>query len=313
MASQQKRNFEASGNLAVMKNFLITGCLCWLAIEASHAALTNEPTAALSTESPVDARYGLFNWLDSRSIYGQDVFPEPFLVDDSDLETGEARLDWLHIEAGSSKSDLVTAEVEKGFGLMTLELEIPYERDTGTGRTAQGFDNIDLGARYPFYQWVSQNGFVDSTFGAGIEVGIPTDSTVSKNAELVPKVFDDLKVGDFTLQSIFGYSTLFGPGDDGGLQTFEYGFVFGYTIPHDKLPLPDVEQLIPFLELAGETELNKDQPGHNSLLGDAGLRLNLKAIGRVQPRPGIGFVFPMDSGAREGTHWGVITSLVFEF
>ena len=296
-----------------MKNLLITGCLCWLAIEASRAALTNEPTAALSSAAPADARYSLFNWLDSRSIYGQDVFPEPFLVDDSDLETGEARLDWLHTAANASKSDLVTAEVEKGFGLMTLELEIPYEHDTGIGRTAQGFDNIDLGARYPFYQWVSQNGFVDSTFGAGIEVGIPTGSTVSKNAELVPKVFDDLKVGGFTLQSIFGYSTLFGPGDDGGLQTFEYGFVFGYTIPHDKLPLPDVEQLIPFLELAGETELNKDQPGHNSLLGNAGVRLNLKAIGRVQPRPGIGFVFPMDSGAREDTHWGVITSLVFEF
>ena len=296
-----------------MKNFLITGWLCVLAIEFSRAALTNEPTAALSTEPPTDTRYSIFNWLDNRSEYGQGVFPEPFLVDDSDLETGEARLDWLHTEAGGSTSDLATAEVEKGFGLMTLELEIPYERDTGTGTTAQGFDNIDLGARYPFYQWVSQNGFVDLTFGAGIEVGIPTGSTVSKNAELVPKVFDDLKVGNFTLQSIFGYSTLFGPGDDGGLQTFEYGFVFGYMIPHDKLPLPDVEQLIPFLELAGDTELNKDQASHNSLLGNAGFRFNLKAIGRVQPRPGIGFVFPMDSGAREDTHWGVITSLVFEF
>jgi len=291
----------------------MTGCLCVLAVVSSHAALTNEPTAALSTESPADTRYGLFNALDRRSEYGQGVFPEPFLVDDSDLETGEARLDWLHTGAGSSKSDLVTAEVEKGFGLMTLELEVPYERDVSDGTTAEGFDNIDLGARYPFYQFVSRNGFVDSTFGAGIEVGIPTDSTLSKNAELVPKIFDDLKIGHFTLQSIFGYSTLFGPGNDGGLQTFEYGFVFGYTIPHDKLPLPDVEQLIPFVELAGETELNKDDPGHNSLLGNAGLRLNLKAIGRVQPRPGIGFVFPLDSGAREDAHWGIITSLVFEF
>ena len=296
-----------------MKNFLIAGWLCVSAIEFSRAALTNEQTAALPTEPLADTRYGLFNWLDNRSEYGQGVFPEPFLVDDSDLEPGEARLDWLHTEAGGSTSDLATAEVEKGFGLMTLELEVPYERDTETGTTAQGFDNIDLGARYPFYQWVSQNGFVDSTFGAGIEVGIPTGSTFSQNAELVPKVFDDLKVGNFTLQSILGYSTLFGPGDDGGLQTFEYGFVFGYTIPHDKLPLPYVQDLIPFLELAGETELNEDQPGHNSLLGNAGFRFNLKAIGRVQPRPGIGFVFPMDSGAREDIHWGVITSLVFEF
>ena len=48
-------------------------------------------------------------------------------------------------------------------------------------------------------------------------------------------------------------------------------------------------------------------------MGDAGLRLNLKAIGRIQPRPGIAFVFPMDNNARQDTHWGVITSLVFEF
>jgi hypothetical protein len=295
-----------------VKHILLVGCLYALLVESSHAAMTNEQNAAVPPESQADTRYGLFNGLDSHSDYGQGVFPEPFLVDDSDLEPGEARLDWLHTEASGSKSDVATAEVEKGFGLMTLELEVPYERDTMAGTTTQGFDNLDLGARYPFYQFVSQDGFVDSTFGAGIEVGIPTGSDVSQNAELVPKIFNDLKVGNFTTQFILGYSTLFGPGD-GGLQTFEYGFVFGYTIPHSSLPVPDVEQLIPVFELVGETELNKSDPGHNSLLGDAGLRVNLKAIGRVQPRPGIGFVFPLDSGARTDTQWGVITSLVFEF
>ncbi len=196
---------------------------------------------------------------------------------------------------------------------MTLELEVPYERDVSDGVTTEGFDNIDVGARYPFYQFVSPNGFVDSTSGAGIEAGIPTGSPVSKNAELVPKIFDDLKVGNFTTQAILGDSTLFGPGEEGGLQTFEYGFVFGYTIQHNQLPLPDVAQSIPLMELVGDTELNKANPGHNSLLGDAGFRFNLKAIGRVQPRPGIGFVFPLESGAREDVRWGVITSLVFEF
>ena len=189
-------------------------------------------------------------------------------------------------------------EIEKGFDLMTLELEVPYERDRVEGETTKGFDNIDLGARYPFFQCVSEHGFVDSTFGAGLEVGIPTGSALSKNAELVPKIFNDLKVGNFTTQSILGYSTLFGPGEAGGLQTFEYGFVFGYTVPHRILPLPYVLETIPFLELLGETVLNKDNAGHNSLLGDAGLRFNLKAIGRVQPRPGIGLVCPVSSRAR---------------
>ena len=296
-----------------MKRMLAVGCLCALAIESSHAAFTNEQTAPVSPATQAGTNHGLFDWLDSRSGYGLGVFPEPFLVDDSGLETGEARLDWLHTEAGGSKTDIIHPEVEEGFGLLTLELEIPYERDVSDGQTTEGFDNIDVGARYPFYQFVSASGFVDSTFGAGIEAGIPTGSAVSKNGELVPKIFDDLKLGNFTTQAILGDSTLFGPGDDGGLQTFEYGFVFGYTIPHSTLPLPDVEQLIPVFELMGETELNKDHPGQNSLQGDAGFRLNLKAIGRIQPRPGIAFVFPLDSNARQDTHWGVITSLVFEF
>lgn len=295
-----------------MKTALILAWLGTLAVE-SGAALTNEQTASLSSQISTSTRYGLLNWLDNRSEYGQGVFPEPFLVDDSDLEPGEARLDWLHAAASGSKSDTAKAEVEKGFGLMTVELEVPYERDTAAGATTQGLDNLDLGARCPFYQFVSEKGLVDSTFGAGIEVGIPTGSALSKNAELVPKIFSDLKIGNFTTQSILGYSTFCGPGEEGGLQTFEYGFVFGYTIARNRLPLPDVLETIPFLELIGETELNKGNPGHNSLLGNAGLRFNLKAIGRVQPRPGIGFVFPMDSGAREQTGWGVITSLVFQF
>jgi hypothetical protein len=277
------------------------------------AAATNELSAPVQVAAPTETRYGLFNWLDSRSQYGQGVFPEPFLVDDSDLEPGEARLDWLHTGIHSSRENIVKGEVEKGFGLMTVELEVPYEYDTAPDGTTKGFDNIDVAARYPFYQFVSVSGFVDSTLGAGIEIGIPTGSEVSKNAELVPKVFDDLKIGNFTTQAVLGYSTLFGPGEAGGLQTFEYGFVFGYTLPRRQLPLPGVLEMIPFLELLGETEVNKAEAGHNSLIGNAGFRFNLKAIGRVQARPGIGFVFPVDNGARQDLHWGVITSLVFQF
>lgn len=273
----------------------------------SRAVQTNE------TETAENTRHGLFNCLDSRSEYGQGVFPEPFLVDDTDLEPGEARLDWLHTQAGNSKTDILHPEIEKAFGVVTFELEAPYEIDRTGGTTTKGFDNVDFGARCPFYQFVSPNGLVDTTFGAGMEVGIPTQSPVSKNAELVPKLFNDTKVGNFTAQSVFGYSMLFGPGEEGGLETFEYGLVFGYTIPYRHLPVPGVLESIPFFELKGETELNKADPGHNSLLGDAGFRFNMKAIGRIQPRPGVGIVFPMDSGARADTHWGVITSLVIQF
>ncbi|MGA8656186.1 MAG: hypothetical protein WB586_08550 [Chthoniobacterales bacterium] len=282
---------------------------------AASAPLSLLAGVASSDEAtPSGTRYGFFGLLDHRSSYGEGAFPEPFLVDDSDLEVDEARLDWLHTKANDQDSDLVTGEVEKGFGLLTLELEVPFERDVSNGAVSEGIGNIDIGARYPAYQYVSGNGFTDSTFGLGVEVGIPVHSSVSKNAELVPKIFNDLKLGDhFTVQSIFGYSTLFGGGADGGLQTFEYGFVFGYTIQHAEFPLPFVLQFIPVFELSGETELNKQDRGHNSILGDLGFRANLKTVGPVQPRVGVALVFPMDRGARADVHWGVVTSLVFEY
>ncbi|MGD0770916.1 MAG: hypothetical protein ABSB42_22260 [Tepidisphaeraceae bacterium] len=277
-----------------------------------------------SVPAQINTRYGPFNLLDARSAYGKDVFPEPFLVDDSDSETDEARLDWFHAEGPDQGSDVITAEVEKGFGLLTLELEVPFERDTSldidptTGAAAhssvQAFDNVSLGARCPLFQYVSSDGFLDNTVGAAIEVGVPVNSPLSKDTEIVPKIFDDLALGEhFTLQTIEGYSTLFGSGDDRNLETFEYGFVFGYTFQHDELPLPDVQQFIPVLELQGDTELNKDTPGHNTLLGNVAFRVNLDAIGDVQPRLGLGYVFPIDKGARQDFHWGVYTSLVFEY
>lgn len=267
---------------------------------------------------PADSgsRYGWLNLLDHRSAYGQDAFPEPFLVDDSALETDEVRLDWFHSSGPGQNADNFKSEIEKGFGLLTLELEVPYElnRDTVAGQTIQGVGNIDLGARHPVYQFVSANRLIDTTFGVALEVGIPTNSSVSKNTELVPKIFNDLKIGrHFTLQSIIGYSMLYGGGEDGGLNTFEYGFVFGYAIPHKELPIPGVLQLTPVLELKGETQLNKTEAGHNSLIGDAAIRLNLKAIGAIQPRIGVGVAFPIDNGGREDMRWGIITSLVFEY
>jgi hypothetical protein len=293
----------------------------WIALNGTTSLragpLASDQVASSSiveSNKPESTRYGLFGGLDHRSAYGQGVFPEPFLVDDSDLEVNEARLDWLYQKRNDQHSHQITAEVEKGFGLLTLELEVPFEQDVDGNDVAEGFANIDVGARYPIFQYVSSNGFVDSTFGAAIEVGIPVNSTVSKNAELVSKVFNDLKLGDhFTLQSVFGYSMLFGPGEDGGLHNFEYGFVFGYTIQHRELPIPGVLQLIPMVELSGETQLNQADWGHNSLVGDVGFRVNTKAIGGVQPRLGVAFVFPVDRGAREDVHWGVITSLVFEY
>jgi hypothetical protein len=274
------------------------------------------PITALTTnafEVP-DTRYGLFDGLDSRSWYSQGDYPEPFLVDDSGLEINEARLDWLYTRSGDQHNDTVTAEVEKGFGLLTLEIEVPYQRDWNAGRISQGVGNIDIGARYPFYQYVSSTGFFDTTFGGAMEIGIPASSAISVNPEFVPKIFNDTRIGEhFTAQSIFGWSTLTGGGADGGVQNFESGFTFGYSIQHHELPLPDVKQLIPMFELVGDTPVTQQNSGRTSLLGNACFRLNLKTIGRVQPRIGFGYVFPINNAARTDVHCGIVTSLVFEY
>jgi len=248
--------------------------------------------------------------------YGQGPFPEPFLVDDSDGEENEIRLDYLHIAGpGNQHTDLLHGEVEKGFGPLTLELESAFERDSVSGQITSGMDNVDLGARCPFYQYVSSSGAIDCTFGAAMEVGIPVHSVVSHNTELVPKLFSDLKLGDhFTLQSIVGYSTFLGDGgQDGGLQTLEYGFVFGYSIEHEQLAIPGLQQFIPVCELSGATDMNKENAGQENLTGDMRFRANLNAIGPVQPRLGVVFVFPVDKGGQEVQSWGICTSLVFEY
>lgn len=243
-------------------------------------------------------------------------------MDDSDLETGELRLDWIHQEKRRQVGDEVTTEIEKGFGELTIEVELHYERDaatafnTATGLTdrdvEEGLGNIDLGARYPIHQYVSANGFIDNTVGVGIEVGVPSNTRISKQTEIVPKIFDDLRIGEhFTMQSIVGYSMLKGPGDHE--EALEYGFVFGWTIQHSELPLPGVQQIIPVFELAGEYMTQGEDQGRTNLVGNAAMRVNLNAVRGIQPRLGIGYVFPMNSLAREDFRWGVVASLVFEF
>ncbi|HUJ71976.1 MAG TPA: hypothetical protein VLZ30_07010 [Verrucomicrobiae bacterium] len=281
----------------------------------TFAVIPSTLTADEST-APSDTRYGLFNWLDHRSQYGTGPYPEPFIVDDTILEVNEARLDWLHTETPDGRGDNVKAEIEKGFGLMTAEVEVPFEYDKtrNPSETTDGFENIDLGARYPVYQFVSDSELIDTTLGAALEVGIPTHSSLSKDTEVVPKIFDDLQIGEhFTLQSIAGLSMLCGSDDDNGSKAFEYGFVFGYSIPRGQWPLPYVLQFLPVFELSGETALNHGKAGLTSLTGNAGFRANLKPIGTVQPRLGVGYVFPIENNAREELHWGVITSLVFEY
>ena len=283
---------------------------------ASDKSVIAVASTLTASGSLPDTRYGLFGQFDRRSAYGQDEFPEPFLVDDSDLENNEARFDWLHTSGPGSgnTTDVLHSEVEKGFGLLTLEVELPYVQNISNGQVTKGLDNMDLGARYPLYEYISRNGLINTTFGAALEMGIPFFNQISVNAEVVPKVFNDLMIGQhFTVQTILGWSTLLGHGAEGGVQNGEYGFVFGYTLQHNELPLPGVEQFIPMMELNGARTLTKEDAGSDALTADVGFRVNTKPIFGVQPRLGAAFVFPLDSGGRQQETGGFILSAVFEY
>ena len=121
MMSAMNRNLKQFDRILVL---LAALALAQAAARAEDAAASNGGLSVLP-----DSRYGWFNALDHRSWYNEGNFPEPFLVDDSGLELNEARLEWLHTKAGAQHSDRLKAEVEKGFGLLTLELEVPYQRD----------------------------------------------------------------------------------------------------------------------------------------------------------------------------------------
>lgn len=290
------------------------------------AALLLYGTAALAggqEGSATGTRYGAFGLLDHRSSYGTFWFPEPFRIDELDVDN-ELRMDWIHKAKKGHVSDEVPVELEKSFGLTTVELETSYQRETldttdpSTGITSRdrthGAGNIEISVRRPFYQFVSQDGFFDNTIGAALELGLPTNSPVSRNTEAVVKVFDALRLGQhFSLQTVGGYSLLMGPGDEGGDQTFEYGVVAGYNIPHKELPLPHVEEIIPIFELKGEHGLKGSAAGENDLSATVGVRANLGSIGSFQPRIGVGYVFPITQVARDDFRWGVVTSLVFEY
>ncbi|MDB5323714.1 MAG: hypothetical protein JWN40_5345 [Phycisphaerales bacterium] len=277
--------------------------------------------AAAEPDALSSGRY-MGGLLDHRSRYGQFWFPEPLRGPEMDVDR-ELRIDWFHSEKKGVQQDEVKAEVEYNFGLLTLEVAAGYDRasssafDAALGRTIRdvedGASGIELSARHPIYQYVSSDGFFDYTLVAALEVAAPSGSKISKDTEIVPQLFQLLRFGEhFSLQTSVGYSALIGP-NEGGASALEYSVILGYNLEHDDLPLPGVLRTIPIFELNGAWGLSREETGHNTLFGTAGVRLNFNSIGPAQPRIGIGYVFPIDQGARDELRWGIVTSLVFEF
>jgi hypothetical protein len=154
----------------------------------------------------------------------------------------------------------------------------------------------------------------DTTVGARLGGSISVDSKVNKYSEIEPALFDDLKIGKhFTVQTVLGYSRLFGNGRHDGEEEFEYGVALSYTITREQLHIPGVRQISPLFETQGDLGLNLGQAGANDVLGSVGFRMNFTNIGELQPSIGIGYLFPMTSDASDEVHWGVVSSFTIEF
>ena len=294
------------------------------ALWTSMQAFSTVQATEKATSQPASDRYGLFGLLDHRSKYGADFFPEPLNADEADVDN-EIAGSWFHGASRNRKFDSGSVEVEKSIGLLTVEIAAGYESDRTTSiddsgnvsrDTSEGFSNIELGARHPFFQYVSDDGFFDTTFVAGMEISPPVHSHVSRDIEFVPKVFNLTKLGDhFSVQTGFGDSILAGP-EGHGLSTLEYDVVFGYELTHETLPIPLVASTTPIVEFDGERTLNQDDAGHNELFLDLGARFTFEPLDflyGVEPKLGLGAVLPVDDGARGEFDWGVVTSVIFEF
>src|SRR4051794_27288695 len=85
---------------------------------------------AQAADDPGDSqRYGAFGLLDHRSTYGTYWFPEPLNGPEMDVDR-ELRIDYFHGESQNAQETEVKAELEWNFGLLTLELELPYSRES---------------------------------------------------------------------------------------------------------------------------------------------------------------------------------------
>jgi hypothetical protein len=114
------------------------GVMAALLVVADRPATagTEDQTAQAGTNSAAAADNGLFNGLDHRSAYFRDFFPQPLLVEETSLEEGELEFGARHTQASQPHTDTVSAGVQKSFGLLTLELEVPCEHEVAADQSA---------------------------------------------------------------------------------------------------------------------------------------------------------------------------------
>lgn len=297
---------------------LLGVCAALIFAQVAVAADNDDDDRRASTTNSVLAtdgvHYGLFDLLDHRSAYSKDAFPEPFIVNDMALEDTEFEFNWGHSHGRGRHSDTESVEFQKGIGLLTLEVELPYQQFVTPHSRVDGAGPMELGLRYPLLQYVSPHQMFDNTFGVAFESEIPIQLRVDPNAEVEPELFWCLRLGRrLTAQTVLGYDMTLGPGDNGGERADDLSTSLAYDIHHSELPIPYVQEFYPMVEFSDELGLNKDERGQHNFQGAAGFRAKFIPIGEMTSSFGVAYVFPLDEAARKEVHSGFILSVIFDF
>jgi hypothetical protein len=296
------------------------------ATQPSSAVLLDDsddvPKAATSpTSNAATGRY-FFNLLDNQSSYGKDFFHDPFLGPELDSEQ-QIELDYAHGENAGERDDELDAEFEWNvIGPLSIAGEFGWdsERQSSFGggddgddfeqENAAGFEDVDLAAYMPFFQFVSGGGEFDYTAVARLDVGIPTRTPASgTDVQLTPYLGQLLRIGDHvSLEMWTGSQFTIAPDQT---TQFIYGASLGYRILHDQLPIPLTDGLTPIFELDGQAPFSDG--GRDALFGVVGVEIGFKPFGEMQPQIEIGYEFPIDAGASDQLRWGIITQIKLEF
>ena len=240
--------------------------------------------------------------------------------------TGRRRWKWITCTAkkGASEKTRATRSFSGTvIGQLTLAGEFGYDaehqpkipggstdaKDNDT-KQARGFENVDLAVYHPIFQAVSRDNRLDYTAAIRLDVGIPTDTAVSgSDVQLTPYLGQLLRVGEHvSVETWTGAEFTIAPHQT---DQFIYGASFGYQLTHKQMSLPFTESVTPLFELDGRTPFS--HPGQDALFGVVGLNWQFTGKGNWQPRLGLGYQFPIDQGARDQLHWGIITQIFLQF
>ena len=283
----------------------------------------DQPKAPDARTPPAPAGRYLFGLLDSRSSYGRDFFPDTFIGPEFDRET-QVELEYAHGQKQDLPSNEGGVEFEWNFlGQFTLAGELGYDSEheqnarvagagsgKASGENADGFERVDLALYHPVFEFVSKDGWFDYTAVTRFDVGIPTRTAISGNdAQLTPYLGQLLSFGEHVSLEVWtGPQFTLAPRQTNQLI---YGASCGYRITQTQMALPMTRSVTPILELDGQAPFSNG--GQGVLFGVAGFNWQAKVIGELHPRVNLGYQFPLDQGARDQLHWGIVTEVFFDF